>query len=83
MGENQQDKQIAVLETNYKNMGEKIDKLEKAVVNGFNELKEEFKCFKQEADDKYASKLTEKIVYAMAGLILVSFFGVIIRLTLN
>jgi len=83
MGENQQDKQIAILETNYKNMGEKIDKLEKAVVKGFDELKAEFKCFKAEADEKYASKLTEKIVYAMATLILVAFFGAVVTLVMK
>jgi hypothetical protein len=81
--DNEQDKAIVKLETNYQNMSEKIDKLEKTVVKGFDDIKSEFKCFRNEADKKYASKLTEKIVYSMAGVLLLgivyAFIGLVIK----
>jgi hypothetical protein len=80
---NQQDREIVVLQTNYHNMAEKIDKLERVLLRGIEELKMEIKCWREEADKRYASKLTEKIVYAMASLILVSFFWWLITLVLK
>lgn len=77
------DLKINTLENNYKSMSEKIDKLEGVVLDGFKDLKDEFKCWKDECDKKYASKLTEIIVYSMAGLILVSVFGYIITQAIN
>lgn len=77
------DLKINTLENNYKSMSEKIDKLEGVVLDGFKDLKDEFKCWKDECDKKYASKLTEIIVYSMAGLILISVFGYIISQAIN
>jgi hypothetical protein len=69
--DNNQDIKITVLETNYKSMSGKIDDLKKSVDTGFAEMKEELKCMRQENDKRYASKLTELIVYGLVGLILV------------
>lgn len=77
------DLKINTLENNYKSMSEKIDKLEGVVLEGFKDLKDEFKCWRDECDKKYASKLTEIIVYSMAGLILVSVFGYMISQAIN
>jgi hypothetical protein len=41
---NQQDREIVVLQTNYHNMAEKIDKLERVLLRGIEELKMEIKC---------------------------------------
>ena len=50
---------------------------------GFEDIKEEIKCFRDYSDNKYASKLTEKIVYAMVSMILIAFFGGIITLIIK
>jgi len=46
-----------------------------------DELKTEFKGFREQCDKKYASKLSEKIVFGMVGAIVLYFlnrvFGVI------
>ncbi len=78
-----QDLKINTLEQNYKSMSEKIDDLKNTVKNGFDDIKKEFKCFREEADKKYASKLTEQIVYGLVGLILVSVATGVIALTLK
>lgn len=80
---NKQGEDIAVLKTNYKSMSDKIDDLKETVNDGFASMKEDFKCFRDECDKKYASKLTEIIVYSMAGLILVTVFGYIITQAIN
>lgn len=69
--DNKQELDIAILQNNYSNMSEKIDKLEKTVVKGFEDIKTELVCIKDSSDKKYASKLTEKIVYGMVALIVV------------
>lgn len=81
--DNDQDIKINTLEQNYKSMSEKIDDLKIAVRDGFEDIKKEFKCFREEADKKYASKLTEQIVYGLVGLILVSVATGVIALTLK
>jgi len=81
--DNDQDIKINTLEQNYKSMSEKIDDLKNTVKNGFDDIKKEFKCFREEADKKYASKLTEQIVYGLVGLILVSVATGVIALTLK
>ena len=81
--DNSQDIKINTLEQNYKSMSEKIDDLKNTVKNGFDDIKKEFKCFREEADKKYASKLTEQIVYGLVGLILVSVATGVIALTLK
>ena len=77
------DLKINTLENNYKSMSEKIDDLKDTVNAGFESIKGEIKCFRDECDKKYASKLTEIIVYSMAGLILVSVFGYMISQAIN
>jgi len=79
----ERDLKINTLENNYKSMSEKIDDLKKSVNEGFEDIKEEIKCFRDYSDNKYASKLTEKIVYAMASMILLAFFGGIITLIIK
>ena len=84
--DNNQDKKILVLETNYKSMSEKIDDLKKSVDTGFNELKKEFKCIRAENEKKFVSQ--EKfepiriIVYGMVGLILITVFGYLLKTVL-
>lgn len=77
--DNKQELDIAVLKNNYQNMSEKIDKLEKNVINGFEEIKMEFKCFRDENDKKYTSKLTEKIVFGLVALITIYFINVLLK----
>lgn len=72
--DNEQDTKIAVLETNYKTMAEKIDDLKKTVNKGFTDLKKEFSSLKEDCDDKYVSKdkfePVRAIAYGMVGIIL-------------
>jgi len=49
------------VETNMKNMGEDI-----------TEIKADLKEFILCADKKYASKLTEKVVYGLVGMVLIA-----------
>lgn len=77
------DLKINTLENNYKSMSEKIDDLKEIVNDGFDNMRNDFKCFREECDKKYASKLTEIIVYSMAGLMLVSVFGYMITQAIN
>ena len=60
-------------------MAEKIDDLKHTVTNGFNEVMDRFDSL----DEKYASKLTEKIVYALVGIVLTSVFGALIALVIK
>lgn len=75
-----QDIKINTLEVNYLNMTKQISDLDTKVEKGFENVLGELKCFKQEADEKYASKLVEKIVYGLSGLVLISFFTGLIYL---
>ncbi len=79
----ERDLKINTLENNYKSMSEKIDDLKKSMNKGFEDIKEELRCFRDYSDSRYASKLTEKIVYAMASMILIAFFGGIITLIIK
>lgn len=69
----QQDEKIILLENNYQHMTKQINSLELAVKEGFAELKEEFRSMREESDKKYASKLVEKIVYGLVGIVLTTF----------
>jgi hypothetical protein len=62
---------LAKIETQLEYLKDKLDSQEKLL-----------KDFTESADDKYASKLTEKVVFAMAGLILFAFIGALIKLTI-
>ena len=70
MSEQEQNIEIAVIKQEQKTMSQKIDDLKETVLDGFKDIKGEFSCLKKESDNKYASKLTETIVYALCGLIL-------------
>jgi len=78
--ENEQDIKINSLEINQQNMAEKIDDLKKTVITGFQDLKEDLTCFRNEADRKYASKTTETLVYGMVAIILTAFIGGVVFL---
>lgn len=77
------EERLASLEANDKSMSEKIDDLKEIVNDGFDNMRNDFKCFRDECDKKYASKLTEIIVYSMAGLMLVTVFGYMITQAIN
>ncbi len=83
MTDHEQDLKINTLENNQNSMAEKIDDLKKTVVAGFSELKAEFKAVRDESDKKYASKLTEHIVYTLAGLFLIAMIGALINLVIK
>lgn len=76
--EDNQDKRITILETNYLNMSDKIDELKKTVDLGFKDLKNEFKLMREENEKKYASKLVEKIAYGLVSLIIITVAGALI-----
>ncbi len=86
MKDNEQDKQILILETNYKTMADKIDKLEKSVIKGFSELKEEFKCIREENANRYVSKEkfepVRAIAYGFVGIVMTAVVVAIITLVL-
>lgn len=75
--------EIATLKEAQKNMAEKIDDLKQVVTAGFSDIKEEFMKFREEADKKYASKLTETIVYGLVGIILVAVVTALIALVIK
>lgn len=74
-----QDAEIATLKEAQKNMAEKLDDLKHTVTDGFKEVMDRFDSL----DEKYASKLTEKIVYALVGIVLTSVFGALITLVIK
>ena len=61
-----QDIKINTLEVNYLNMTKQISDLDTKIEKGFKNVIDEMKCFKQEADKKYASKQVEPIVYGLS-----------------
>lgn len=71
----EQDIKINTLEVNYKNMSEKIDDLKDTVIIGFDKIEKRFENFVIDADKKYASKLTEIVVYGLVGIVLTSFIA--------
>ena len=60
---------IVVVETKLNELDNNIIKLDKKIDN----FQEKFDNFTSALDNKYASKLTEKIVYGLVGLILTAF----------
>ena len=78
--DNKQELDIAILQTNYKSMSDKIDNLQEIVVNGFTELKSEIK-------DNYVSKESfypiKTIVYGMVGIILIAVLSVLVSQVLK
>jgi hypothetical protein len=84
--DNNQDNKIIVLETNYNTMADKIDKLEKSVIRGFSELKDEFKCIREENANRYVSKEkfepVRAIAYGFVGIVMTAVVIAIITLVL-
>lgn len=74
------DIKINSLEINQKNMAEQISDLKDTVVNGFDKMEKKFESFICDADKKYASKITELLVYGMVAIILTSFIGGVVYL---
>ncbi|HEY9704674.1 MAG TPA: hypothetical protein V6C58_19690 [Allocoleopsis sp.] len=62
---------LAKIETSLEYLKEKLESQEKL-------LKE----FTESADNKYASKRTEQLVYGLVGLVLIAFISAIIKLVL-
>ena len=90
MTEQEQTTQIELLKQSQKMTNDKIDNLKGVVVSGFKDLKLEISEIKNDMKEmdvknehKYASKLTEKIVYGLVSLILVAVIGAVITLTLK
>ena len=79
MIKNSQDAEIATLKEAHKNMAEKIDDLKHTVTDGFKEVMDRFDSL----DEMYASKLTEKIVYGLVGIILTTVVGALIALVIK
>ena len=64
-----------------KDFGERMAKLEQSVSDmkiQLNRIETKLEELPKELDTKYASKLTEKIVYGMVGIILASFATLIL-----
>lgn len=74
-----QDAEIATLKEAQKNMAAKIDDLNTTVTDGFDRVMNKFDSL----DDKFASKLTEKIVYGLVGLILVAVITALVALVIK
>ncbi len=70
---------MAVQDNKFLNMENKIDVIDNNVDEIYNKLDSLIK----ELDERYASKLTEKIVYILCGMILVAFATQIIALIIK
>ena len=77
--DSKQDIKINTLETNYKAMSDKLDDVKTTLKDGFKDLKNELKDFKDECNCNYVSKDVfspiKTIVYGMVGFILLSFLA--------
>ena len=71
---------LAALETGMCNVESSVDRLDKKVDSRFDELAGKLDSFISGADTRYASKLTEKIVNAAAGIILVAVITALVAL---
>lgn len=60
-----------------------LDTIKEQHTEALNKLKADHDNDVQALEQKYASKLTERIVYGAAGLILVAAFGAIVALVIN
>lgn len=78
--EQEQDLAINSLKDNQGFMAEKLKDLKDTMVDGFADIKKDFTCFKNDCNKNYASKLTEKIVYALVGIVLVAFMSGLVYL---
>ena len=83
MTDHEQTTQIELLKQSQKSMSEKLDELKDLVVSGFADIKKEMKETDEKNEKKFASKLTEKIVYAMAGAMLLAVIGAVMSLVIK
>lgn len=71
---------LTALEQALCNVEEKVGNLDAKMDEKFAELGKQLAGFIASADTKYASKLTERIVYGMVALVLTAVFGALIAL---
>lgn len=71
---------LAALEISMCNVESSVDRLDRKIDSRFDELAAKLDGFIEGADQRYASKLTEKIVNGAAGLILVAVLGALVAL---
>lgn len=74
---------LTALEQALCNVETQVEKIDKKIDEKFEELGGQLSVFIQSADLKYASKLTERIVYALVGLTLVAVFGALVALVVH
>lgn len=88
--DNKQDKAIAILENNYSHMTKQLEEIK----SGINDIKSEITCIRKEtaqaftdhikeSDERYASKLSEKIVYTLVGVLSMSVIVAIVGLVIT
>ncbi len=70
---------VAVMQNDIKNICKKMDIGDERNVSEHKEIKDLIQNFINNADKKYASKLTEKVVYTLCGVILVSVIYLILK----
>lgn len=76
----EQVERIARLEANQDNVMDRLEKIEKEVKDGFKSVEQQLWSFIKSADEKYASKLTQIMVYAFAWMVLVAVIWALIAL---
>lgn len=77
---------LAVVEEQIKNIDKKIDEqckdlheFKRELWGKIKEIKDDFGVLDVKYDHRYASKITEIIVYGMAGMVLAGFLATLIR----
>lgn len=83
MTDQEQTTQIELLKQAQKTMSEKLDELKTLVVKGFDDIAEKMEKTDEKNEKKFASKFTEKVVYGMAGVMLLAILKAIIDLVLK
>lgn len=69
---------IAVMETDIKYIKQKMDEMHKDQQEFIESFNTRFENHEKASDEKYASKLTEKITYGLVGMVLMAFtYGLI------
>jgi len=73
---------LAALEQSVCNVESQVEKLDHKVDERFDTLGEQLATFIKSADEKYASKLTERIVYGLVSLVLMAVVTALIALVI-
>ena len=73
---------LAALEQSVCNVESQVEKLDAKVDERFDTLGEQLVTFIKSADEKYASKLTERIVYGLVSLVLMAVVTALIALVI-